>query len=206
MDATKRLQALDRRQQRSPGVAFVAAVIKKFADDHGGQLAALIAYYSFVVLFPLLLVLVTVLGFVLQGDPAEQQRILNGTLGQFPLISDQLKLHSLTGSALGVAVGLVVSLLAGLGLTSASQQAFDRMWSVPVKDRRDFLSTRLRGLGTIVALGTLWAVSTSSAAFVGSSSHGIAAVLAGGAVAVLVKPGVFLVAVPAFPPGAVPCR
>ena len=202
MDATKRLQALDRRQQRSPRVAFVAAVIKKFADDRGGQLAALIAYYSFVALFPLLLVLVTVLGFVLQGDPAEQQRILNGTLGQFPLISDQLKLHSLTGSALGVAVGLVVSLLAGLGLTSASQQAFDRMWSVPVKDRRDFLSTRLRGLGTIVALGTLWAVSTSSAGFVGfvgSSSHGIAAVLAGVAVAFVVNLALFMIAFKALP-------
>src|SRR5437773_4335840 len=182
MSVAERLHAIDRFQQRSPRVGFLAAVVKKFIDDQASQLAALVSYWAFVSLFPLLLVLVTVLGFVLQGDPGEQQRILNGTLGQFPLISDQLKLHSLTGSALGVAVGLVVSLLAGLGLTSASQQAFDRMWSVPVKDRRDFLSTRLRGLGTIVALGTLWAVSTSSAGFVGfvgSSSHGIAAVLAG---------------------------
>ena len=48
---------------------FVAAVIKKFSDDQAGQLAALISYYGFVSLFPLLLVFVTILGFVLQGDP-----------------------------------------------------------------------------------------------------------------------------------------
>jgi uncharacterized BrkB/YihY/UPF0761 family membrane protein len=47
----------------------VSAVVKKFSDDQAGQLAALIAYYGFLSLFPLLLVMVTVLGFVLQGDP-----------------------------------------------------------------------------------------------------------------------------------------
>ena len=83
--------------RRAARLAFLAAVVKKFSDDQAGQLAALIAYYGFVSLFPLLLVLVTVLGFVLQGDPAERAEILNGALGQFPLISDQLKLHSLTG-------------------------------------------------------------------------------------------------------------
>ena len=107
MSLAERLHDLDRRQQRSRRLAFVAAVVKKFSDDQGGQLAALIAYYGFVAIFPLLLVTVTVLGFVLQGDPAEQQRILNGTLGQFPLISDQLKLHSLSGSGVALAIGII---------------------------------------------------------------------------------------------------
>ncbi|TMK98417.1 MAG: YihY/virulence factor BrkB family protein [Actinobacteria bacterium] len=194
MSLGERLHDLDRRQQRSPRLAFVAAVIKKFSDDQGGQLAALIAYYGFVALFPLLLVTVTVLGFVLQGDPSEQQRILNGTLGQFPLISDQLKLHSLTGSGVGLAVGVIGSLLAGLGLTNAAQNAFDRMWSVPFKQRRDFLRIRLRGLITLAALGTLWTVSTAAAGFVGSSSHGAAAVLAGVLLAFAVNLTLFMTA------------
>jgi len=59
-------------------VRFVAAVYKKFTDDQAGQLAALVSYYAFVSIFPLLLVLVTILGFVLQGDPREQQKILDG--------------------------------------------------------------------------------------------------------------------------------
>ena len=64
MSLPDRLRTLDRLQQRSPRLSFPAAVIKKFGDDEAGQLAALIAYYGFVSLFPLLLVLVTVLGFV----------------------------------------------------------------------------------------------------------------------------------------------
>ena len=60
---------------------FLAAVFKKFSDDQAGQLAALISYYAFISLFPLLLVFVTILGFILQGDPTEQKKILDGTLG-----------------------------------------------------------------------------------------------------------------------------
>src|SRR5438067_10447269 len=115
MSIDDRLHNLDRLQQRKRGVRFVAAVIKKFTDDQAGQLAALISYYAFVSIFPLLLVMVTVLGFVLQGNPSEQQRILNGTLGQFPILRDQLKLHSLKGSTIGLVVGVVFSLLAGVG-------------------------------------------------------------------------------------------
>ena len=155
MSITDRLHELDRRQQQSPRLGFLAAVIKKFGDDQAGQLAALIAYYGFVSLFPLLLVLVTVLGFVLQGDPGEQHRILNGALGQFPLIRDQLKLQSLTGSGVGLAIGVVGSLLAGMGITGATQNAFNRIWNVPFKHRPNFLHARLRGLGMLAILGTL---------------------------------------------------
>jgi membrane protein len=173
------LRELDRRQQRQPRIAFIAAVIKKFSDDQAGQLAALIAYYGFVSLFPLLLVLVTALGFVLQGDPREQQRILNGALGQFPILRDQLKLHSLSGSGLALAVGIAISLLAGMGITNATQNAFNRIWNVPFKQRPSFISTRLRGLGMLAVLGAMSTISTTAAGFVGSASHGTAAVVGG---------------------------
>jgi len=189
-----RLHALDRRQQEMRRVGFVAAVIKKFGDDQAGQLAALIAYYGFVSLFPLLLVLVTVLGFVLQGDPGDQKRILDGALGQFPLISDQLKLHSLTGSGVGLAIGVVGSLLAGMGITGATQNAFNRIWSVPFKDRPNFLFAHLRGLGMLAILGTLWIVSTTAAGYVGSSSHAAPAVIAGVLVAFALNLALFMIA------------
>jgi membrane protein len=191
---TDRLRALDHRQQQSPRIGFVAAVIKKFGDDQAGQLAALIAYYGFVSLFPLLLVLVTILGFVLQGDPGEQKRILDGALGQFPIVSDQLKLHSLTGSGVGLAIGGVGSLLAGLGITGATQNAFDRIWHVPFKDRPNFLSARLRGLGMLAILGTLSVISTTAAGFVGSSSHAAPDVIAGILIAFAVNIALFMTA------------
>src|SRR4029077_19144583 len=91
MSLGDRLRKLDRVQQHSRWLSFPLAVIKKFGDDGAGQLAALIAYYGFVSLFPLLLVLVPGLGFVLEGDPKTQAEVLHSTLGQFPIIGDQLQ-------------------------------------------------------------------------------------------------------------------
>jgi membrane protein len=194
MSLGDRLHALDRRQQQSRRLAFVAAVFKKFSEDQAGQQAALIAYYAFVSLFPLLLVLVTVLGFVLQGDPSEQKRILDGTLGQFPLVSDQLRLQSLTGSGVGLAIGVLGSLLAGMGITGATQNAFNRIWHVPFKHRPDWLHARLRGLGMLAILGTLSIVSTTAAGYVGSASHAAPAVLAGVIVAFALNLALFMTA------------
>jgi membrane protein len=191
---TDRLHDLDHRQQQRQRIGFLAAVIKKFGEDQAGQLAALIAYYGFVSLFPLLLVLVTVLGFVLQGDPAEQHRILDGTLGQFPIIRDQLKLESLTGSSVGLAVGVIGSLLAGMGITGATQNAFNRIWNVPFKDRPNFFQARLRGIGMLAMLGTMSIVSTTAAGFVGTSSHAAPAVIAGVALAFVLNLALFMTA------------
>jgi membrane protein len=194
MSLTDRLVRLDHRQQQSRRIAFAAAVVKKFVDDQAGQLAALIAYYAFVSLFPLLLVFITILGFVLEGDPKLQREILEGTLGQFPIISDQLKLHSLGGSTTALVFGIVISLLAGLGIMNATQNAFNRIWSVPFKSRPNWASTRLRGLAMLALLGTLAIVSTVAGGFVGSSAHGAVAVVAGVLVAFAVNLALFMCA------------
>ena len=72
--------------------------VRKFGDDQAGSLAALVAYYAFFSLFPLLLVFMTILGFVLQGDPGAQSSIEHSVLGQFPIIGDQIKVHALTAT------------------------------------------------------------------------------------------------------------
>jgi membrane protein len=191
---TDPLHALDRRQQGSPSLGFLVAVIKKFGDDQAGQLAALISYYAFVSLFPLLLVFVTILGFVLQGDADEQRKILDGTLGQVPIIRDQLKLHSLTGSTPALVIGIVLALLAGLGITNATQNAMNRIWSVPFKHRPDFLHQRLRSLAMLAILGSLAIVSAVVAGFVGSSSHPALTVVGGVAVAFTFNLALFMLA------------
>ncbi|HEX3518259.1 MAG TPA: YihY/virulence factor BrkB family protein [Solirubrobacteraceae bacterium] len=189
MSIADRLHDLDRRQQQAPRISFIAAVIKKFGDDQAGQLAALIAYYGFVSLFPLLLVLVTILGFVLQGDPSAQASVLHSTLSQFPVIGTQLQsnIHSLKGSGVSLAIGLVGSLLAGLGITGATQNAFNQVWHVPHKDRPNFLGTRLRGLGLLLILGVLAIVSTVAAGFVTAGGHSGLAILGGVLVALAVN-------------------
>jgi YihY family inner membrane protein len=189
MSFGERLRAADRFQQRHRWLGFAAAVIKKFGDDGAGQLAALIAYYGFFALFPLLLVFVTVLGFVLEGNPSAQASVLHSTLSQFPIIGEQLEhnVHSLTGSPVGLAIGVVGSLLAGLGITGAAQNAFNQVWYVPRKQRPNFLKWRVRGVALIVALGALTIVSTVVAGYVTVGGHSAAAIVSGVSVALVVN-------------------
>jgi len=181
MSLTERLNALDRRQQRSSSLGFVAAVIKKFGDDGAGQLGALIAYYAFFSLFPLLLVFVTVLGFILQGNPSAQASVLHSTLKQVPILGEQLErnVHSLTGSPAALAIGIVGSLLAGLAVAGALQNAFNVVWHIPRKRRASFISWRLRGLVLIIGLGVLSILSTAAAGYVTAQTTGAVTVLGG---------------------------
>ena len=82
---------MDHAQQDHPWLAFPIAVWKKFGDDQAGNLAALIAYYGFASLFPLLLVLVTVLDIVLRSNPPLKDQVLDSAFGQFPVIGPQLQ-------------------------------------------------------------------------------------------------------------------
>ena len=179
--ARERLRAADRLQQRSRRLGFTVAVLKKFDEDQAVQLGALIAYYGFFCLFPLLLVFVTVLGFVLDGNPSAQESVLHSTLSQFPIIGTQLQsnVHSLKGSFLALAIGIAGSLLLGLGVTGATQSAFNKVWGVPRRRQLGFLAWRLRGLGLLVVLGPLSIFSTVAAGYVTAQTAGATAVLVG---------------------------
>jgi membrane protein len=97
MNVLAPVKTLDRFQQRHKLVGIPIAVLKKFSDDQAGNKAALIAYFAFFSIFPLLLVFVTILGFVLHSDPGAQRAVLNSVLKQFPIIGDSVKGHSLKG-------------------------------------------------------------------------------------------------------------
>ena len=116
--ASRLVEKLDGFQRGRRWVGFPLAVVYKFADDQGSYLAALIAYYGFLSLFPLLLLLVTILGFVLQGDAELQEQLLDSALGQFPVIGSQLRdnVHSLTGNGAGLALGIALTLYGCLGV------------------------------------------------------------------------------------------
>jgi membrane protein len=169
------LRKFDQYQQRHPAVGFPIAVLKKFSDDQAGGLAALIAYYAFFSLIPLLLVFSTGLAFVLHGHPNVYNQVRDSTLAEFPIIGAHLKEDSgtLHGSGFALVIGIVGALLPGLGATNAAQNAFDRVWAVPYKDRPNFFVRRARGLGMLVLLGTLNLASTVLAGLVTGSSAGL---------------------------------
>ena len=166
MDVLRPVRAFDNVQQRHRWLAIPMAVLRKFGNDQAGSLASLVAYYAFFSLFPLLLVFTTILGFVLQGNPGAQRSIEHSVLGQFPVIGDQIRVHALTGHTIALVIGLVVALLAGLGVTQAAQNAFDRVWAVPFNDRPDFLRSRVRGLALLASLGSLFVVATGMSGLV----------------------------------------
>jgi membrane protein len=171
VDLLAPVKRFDDFQQSHKWIGVPMAVLKKFSDDSAGNLAALVAYYAFVSLFPLLLVMTTVLGFVLHGNPDAQKEVEKSVLGQFPVIGNQIQLHSLTGKVSSLVIGLVVTLFGALGVTSAAQNAFDQVWAVPRKARANFLTSRLRGLALFASLGILFLISTVISGFA-SGIHG----------------------------------
>lgn len=193
-------ERLDHFQRRHHWAGFPLAVIYKFAEDQGPFLAALITYYGFLSLFPLLLLLASVLGFVLQGDLALQQRVLESTLGQFPVIGEQLgEPHGLQGSAVAVIVGGVVALYGAIGVAQALQNAMNVAWAVPRNRRPNPLRARLRSLlflsvGGFAALGTtvLSALGANRKAFGADFGWVVSLILM--AVAIAVNAGIFLLA------------
>lgn len=195
------VERVDGYQRRHRWVGLPLAVIYKFIDDQGSYLAALITYYGFVSLFPLLLLLVTVLGFALGDNPGLQQQVLHSALRDFPIIGDQIgqNIQSLHGSVAAVVIGVLGSLYGGLRVTRAVQHALNTVWAVPRAVRPDPIRAFVRGLSLLLLFGVgLLATTALSALTIGAGSYGatlgvglrIAAVL----VAVVVNTVLFIVA------------
>jgi membrane protein len=195
VDILRPVRVFDEFQQRHRGLAIPMAVLKKFGDDGAGNLAALVAYYSFFSLFPLLLVFYTILGFVLQGDLSLKQQIENTVSHQFQAAGALVSVRALHGNVAVLVIGIVASLWSGLGITQAAQNAFDRIWAVPFKDRPDFLHRKLRGLGLLCSLGVLFIVATVASGLVTSGlSKGPLLTIAGIAFSLLLNIALFLAA------------
>ncbi|MEW2354565.1 YihY/virulence factor BrkB family protein [Spirillospora sp. NPDC029432] len=162
------------------------AVVYKFVDDQGAYLTALITYYGFVSLFPLLLLLVTGLGFVLEGNPGLQQRVLDSALAQFPVIGDQIgaNIHSFRGSLLALATGVAGSLYGGLGVVQAAQNALNKVWGIPRDSRPNPIAARVRSLALLAVVGavilatTLLSAVTASGGAFGAGARSLAIVVA----------------------------
>ncbi|HEX3336978.1 MAG TPA: YihY/virulence factor BrkB family protein [Jatrophihabitans sp.] len=167
------VERLDRFQQSHPRAGVPVAVIYKFADDQGNYLAALITYYGFLSLFPLLLLSSTILSFVLHGNPHLQQKLLDSALGQFPIVGTQLaEPQGLSGNAVGLTIGILGTLYGGLGVAQAAQNAMNTMWRVPRNSRPNPLKSRVRGLLLLLVVG-LSLIATTALAALGSVFNGL---------------------------------
>jgi membrane protein len=206
VDLLRPVRAFDGFQRKHPPLALPIAVVRKFSNDQAGPLAAIIAYYSFFSIFPLLLAFVTILGFVLQGDPGARESVRNSFLGNFPIVGHQLQHEELSGSVPAVVIGVVVSIWAGHGVMGAAQNAFNRVWAIPMRERPDFLMSRLRSLAALVVLGTLFLVSSAASGLVAGGLGGVGEKVAGIALSLLLNFALFAAALRMLTVRQVPTR
>jgi YihY family inner membrane protein len=161
--AERALRGIDAVQQKHKVPAFIFGVVKKYGDDNGGVLVANLAYSSFVSLFPLLLVLVTVLGLVAAGNQAIRHDVLNSVASQFPQIGNQLtgNVHELRrSSVIGLIIGLVTLIWGATGLAQGGLFTMEQVWNLPGPARPGYLQRLGRALLFLALLGLGVAVTT----------------------------------------------
>ena len=151
-------------QARRSWLRHVVAAWGRMQDNNGSQYAAAITYFSFLALFPLLLLAVSVLGFALHSDPSAEQGFFNhltdnvpGALGETLEKSIQAAIDS--RASLGI-VGLLGVLLTGLGWVGNVRAAIDAVWG-RVPPKINYVKAKLAdlvvlgglGVGAVVSIG-----------------------------------------------------
>jgi uncharacterized BrkB/YihY/UPF0761 family membrane protein len=156
------VDSVDRWQQRTPVVAPAYAVSKKFGDDDANNLVVGLGWYGFTAIYPLLLVVVTIFGFI---GAASLGRGIVSTLHQFPVIGSEFnpakgssRLH---GNVAGLVIGLVLLVYGAQGVTQTAQQAMASVWAIPKERRPGFLSRLGRSLGALVMIGGCFVVNAA---------------------------------------------
>jgi len=192
------LHRVDRAQQRWPWLAVVVAAVRKFSDDQAGHLAALIAYYAFASIFPLLLVAVTILDIVASHFPKVGGKLL-AALHDYPVIGSQLRssmTHGLSGAGLALIIGILLTLFGARGVATALQNALNSVWEVPQYRRPRFPKNLLRSVGLIAALGPGQIITIALSSVAGGTGHlgGAFAKIAAFVVSLLLNVGLFWVA------------
>jgi YihY family inner membrane protein len=153
---TTGVDRLDAWQQRRPLTAVPSAVVRKYSDDQAGRLTAQISHAAFLAVFPMLLVLLTLVGIFLDGHQALQDDIINSALRQFPVIGSDLKrnIHELsTSNLLALAVGVVWLLYGSMKLSRSSQVMMASVWDIDRDDLPDFWHWIPRAAGFLAVLG-----------------------------------------------------
>ena len=171
----KVMGAADRWQRRVPWAGVPYAVMKKFGDDNANLVVVALAWYGFTAIFPLLLVVVTLFGFI--GAASIGHGIIK-TLHEFPVIGTSFNPanpDALHGSTLGLIVGLIGLVYGAQGVTQTAQQAMATVWNIPQTQRTGFFPRLGRSLAGLITIGGAFIVNAfvTSYATAGTTSYAI---------------------------------
>jgi YihY family inner membrane protein len=171
--AERALRKVDAAQQRISPLGFVVGVVKKYGDDSGSVLAGNLTYTCFMSLFPLLLVLTTVLGLIAAANEKVRQQVLNAVTNQVPFIGSDLQgqVHTLErNSQIGLIIGLIGLLWGATGLAQAGQYTMAQVWNLPGTERPGFFPRLGRSVIFLALLG-LAVVGTTLLASLNTYGH-----------------------------------
>lgn len=145
---------LDAFQQRHPAFGFPLAVIKKYGDDDAGHQAALVTYYSFLSLFPLLLVATSVIDLITQHNPVLRARMLADINSYFRIVGNQLQanVHD-TRTGVALIFGLLVALYGTRGIANAVRSTLDHAWETPKAKRSNFVTGAVKSFSLLLGSG-----------------------------------------------------
>ncbi|HUB72182.1 MAG TPA: YihY/virulence factor BrkB family protein [Acidimicrobiales bacterium] len=211
MNAIERVsRRVDGFQQGHKGLSVVYAVMKKYGDDNAGVLVSSLTLSAFGTVFPLLLLLVTILGLVLSGDKGLYNDVLHSALNKFPIIGNNLagNIHALhRNSALGLVVGIGGLTWGSLGLAQNGIFTMEQVWNLPGTERPNYIKRLGRSFGFLALLGVGLIVTTFLAAAEPTEKGGsLPLAVAGGAVSAIVNFGEYLFAFRMLTPSKVPLK
>jgi uncharacterized BrkB/YihY/UPF0761 family membrane protein len=169
----KVMGAIDGWQRRNRPAGVPYAVVKKFGDDNANMVAVALAWYGFTAIFPLLLVVVTVFGFI--GQRSLGTGIVH-TLQEFPVIGSNFapSTSAQHGSVPGLVVGLIVLVYGAQGVTQTAQQAMATVWNIPQVERTGFLPRLGRSLAGLVAIGAAALINAFVTTYATGGTHNYA--------------------------------
>jgi len=151
----KTLSKVNSTQQKIPIVSFIVAVVKKYSDDQAGRQAALLTYYSFLSLFPMLLILTTLTDIIVGSNSDLKNTIIHGLTNYFPLLGSQLTVHvhRLRTSGLVLVIGLIFTVYGTRGVANVFRNGVQDIWQIPKKERDNFPETLYKSLTVIIVGG-----------------------------------------------------
>jgi membrane protein len=158
---------VDEFQQKYHPLAFIYAVIKKYSDDEAGHRAALLTYYGFLSLFPLLLVATSIADFVSQHNTHVRTKLLTYATSYFPVVGQQLQqnIHGSRSAGTALVVGIVFALYGARGIANAVRDALDDSWAVPRAKRSGFPASFFKSIALLFGVGLSLILTTALAGY-----------------------------------------
>ncbi|NJK87182.1 MAG: hypothetical protein HC906_15585 [Bacteroidales bacterium] len=155
------------RKHFSTGYKLLSRSVKRFKEDDPIRLAGTTAYFTIFALAPVIIIIISVTGFLL-GEENIRQKVfqesekLIGNQGTEYIKSLITNYQSVEKSIIGTIVGIVIFLITSTTVFVMIQRSINYIWRIKAKPKNDILKTlrdRLLSFGLILSLGFILLVS-----------------------------------------------